>query len=106
MKRKRILSGMCCAVLLVCLLPVSVFAASKPSQAGERKLEGGQRDFKWPVPGQYNMSSCFLDNRAHYSLDIAGPMGVNIVASYAGKVIGTYTDCEHNWGKKSSCCSS
>lgn len=106
MKRKRFLSILYCAVLLLCLLPVSALAASKPSQAGERKLEGGQRDFKWPVPGQYNMSSCFLDNRAHYSLDIAGPMGVDIVASYAGKVIGTYTDCEHNWGKKNSCCSS
>lgn len=97
---------LCCGLLILSLLPVGALAASKPSQAGERKLEGGQRDFKWPVPGQYNMSSCFLDNRAHYSLDIAGPMGVDIVASYAGKVIGTYTGCEHNWGKKGSCCSS
>lgn len=106
MNGKRILSRLCCILLIMSLLPMGALAASKPSQAGERKLEGGQRDFAWPVPGQYNLSSCFLDNRSHYSLDIAAPMGVNIVASYAGKVIGTYTECEHNWGKKGSCCSS
>ena len=98
---------LCCVLFLLSFLPVSeVLAASKPSQAGERKLEGGQRDFKWPVPGQYNLSSCFLDNRAHYSLDIAGPMGSSVVASYAGEVIDIFTGCEHNWGKDNSCCSS
>lgn len=104
---KKYFTRLCCVLLLLCLLPVSaVNAATKPSQAGERKLEGGQRDFKWPVPGQYNLSSCFLDNRAHYSLDIAGPMGSSVVASYAGEVIDIFTGCEHNWGKSGSCCSS
>lgn len=106
MKHTKLLFRLCCVLLLLSLLPVSAFAAEVPSQAGQRKLEGGQRDFQWPVPGQYNLSSCFLDNRAHYSLDIAAPMGVNVVASYAGTVIDIFTDCEHNWGKSSNCCSS
>ena len=104
MKRK--LFRLCILLLIISMMPVGVFAASPPSQAGPRKLDGGQRDFAWPVPGQYNLSSCFLDNRAHYSLDIAAPMGVNVVASYAGKVIDIYTGCSHNWGKSGSCCSS
>ena len=106
MKHKNFLFRLCCALLVLSLMPVFVFAASPPSQAGPRKLDGGQRDFQWPVPGQYNLSSCFLDNRNHYSLDIAAPMGVNVVASYAGTVIDVFTACEHNWGKSSNCCSS
>lgn len=106
MQHKKFLFRLCCVLLALSLLPISVFAASPPSQAGPRKLEGGQRDFLWPVPGYYNLSSCFLDNRNHYSLDIAAPSGVKIVASYAGTVIDIFTGCEHNWGKKGSCCSS
>lgn len=106
MKHRKLLCWLCCMLSMLSMLPIAVFAASKPSQAGERKLEGGQRDFMWPVPGQYNLSSCFLDNRAHYSLDIAAPMGVSVVASYTGKVIDIYTSCSHNYGKSSSCCSS
>lgn len=94
-------------MLLICLLPVSILAADgKPSQAGDRKLEGGKRDFKWPVPGQYHLSSCYLDNRDHRSLDVAAPTGSEIVASYDGTVIDVFKGCEHNWGKKSACCSS
>ncbi len=106
MQHKNLFLRLCCALLVLSLVPVSAFAASPPSQAGPRKLEGGQRDFQWPVPGQYNLSSCFLDNRNHYSLDIAAPMGVNVVASYAGKVIDIFTGCSHNWGKSGNCCSS
>lgn len=99
MNIKKCFSRLCCVLVLLSLFPAAANAASKPSQAGERKLEGGQRDFKWPVPGQYNMSSCFLDNRAHYSLDIAGPMNSKVVASYDGTVIDIFTGCEHNWGE-------
>lgn len=107
MRIKRLFSFSFCLLLIICLLPSGVFAASDPpSQAGERKLEGGQRDFLWPVPGRYNLTSCFLDNRAHYSLDIDGETGDAVVASYAGTVIEIFTDCEHNWSKKSNCCSS
>ena len=70
------------------MLPVSAFAAPEPpSQAGQRKLEGGQRDFLWPIPGQYNITSCYLDNREHYSLDIDGETGDTVIASYDGTVI-------------------
>lgn len=106
LRHKKLLFRLCCVLLVLGLLPVCVYAASPPSQAGERKLEGGQRDFLWPVPGQYNLSSCYLDNRNHRSLDIAAPMGEKVVASYAGKVIDIFTGCEHNWGKSGNCCSS
>ena len=107
MRSKHLWIRLCCGVLVLCLLPVgSVLALTKPSQAGERKLEGGQRDFRWPVPGNYNLSSCYLDNRNHCSLDIAAPTGTKIVASYDGEVVYTFAGCEHNWGKTSSCCSS
>ncbi len=106
LRKHKILIRLCCALLILSLMPVSMAFAAAPSQAGPRKLEGGQRDFKWPVPGQYNLSSCFLDNRSHYSLDIAAPMGVDVVASYAGKVIDIFTSCTHNWGKSGNCCSS
>lgn len=106
MKLKRFLSRILCLALIFGVLPIALAAEKPPSQAGERKLSGGQRDFLWPVPGAYNLSSCFLDNRAHYSLDIAAPDGTAVVASYAGEVIKIYTDCEHNWGKSGNCCSS
>ena len=106
MRHKKFLFRLCCALLALSIMPICAFAASPPSQAGERKLEGGQRDFAWPVPGQYNLSSCYLDNRNHRSLDIAAPIGKKVVASYAGKVINIFTACEHNWGKSGSCCSS
>ncbi len=97
MKRK--LFWLLALLLAFSMMPVAVLAAEPPSQAGQRKLEGGQRDFLWPVPGQYNLSSCFLDNRNHRSLDIAAPMGSRVVASYAGTVIDIFTGCEHNWGE-------
>lgn len=99
MKRRKIFSWLC-GLLILCLLPIGAFATDDPpSQAGERKLEGGQRDFKWPVPGRYNLTSCFLDNRNHYSLDIDGEIGDTVIASYAGTVIGTDTrDITTGWG--------
>ena len=108
MKHRKILTRFCCVLLVLCLLPViPVMAEDKvPSQAGKRKLEGGQRDYLWPVPGEYHLSSCYLDNRDHRSIDIAAPMGRKVVASYDGKVVEIFTSCEHNWGKKGSCCSS
>jgi len=88
LKAKLIMRRLFCLLIILCLVPMSVLAVGNPpSQAGDRKLEGGQRDFKWPVPGEYNLSSCFLDNREHYSLDIAAPSGTPVVASYAGKVL-------------------
>lgn len=100
MKTKRILSWICCIVVVLCMLPVNALAAlTPPSQAGERELEGGRRDFLWPVPGQYNLTSCYLDNRDHRSLDIDGELGNAVIASYAGKVVDTdTTNKTTGWG--------
>ncbi|MBE6941106.1 MAG: hypothetical protein E7455_02305 [Ruminococcaceae bacterium] len=93
MKIKKLLLCLLSVALLLCMLPVGAFAVSDPpSQAGERELEGGQRDFLWPVPGNYNLTSCYLDNREHYSLDMDGEMGDSVVASYKGTVDAINTD--------------
>lgn len=87
MKIQKALFRILSAILLLCVLPVGAFAApNPPSQAGKRVIEGGLRDFQWPVPGNYNLTSCYLDNRSHYSLDMDGEMGDPVVASYAGTV--------------------
>lgn len=85
---------------------MNAFAASPPSGAGERKLEGGQRDLLWPVPGAYNLSSCYKDGRNHCALDIAANKGTTIVASYPGTVVEIDTSCTHNYGKSYTCCTS
>ena len=92
-------------LFLGCML-LGTVAFAAPSQAGSKVLSGGQRDLLWPVPGQYNISSCFLDKRSHKGLDIAAPKGSKIVASYAGKVVEVYTSCDHNYGKRYNCCKS
>lgn len=97
----RMLTGM----ILGCIL-LGTVAFAAPAQAGSKVLSGGQRDLLWPVPGQYNVSSCFLDGRSHKGLDIAAPKGSKIVASYAGKVVEVNTSCDHNYGKKYNCCKS
>ena len=105
MKGNIILKRLLLADMLLCLLTGNtVYAASKPSQAGDKVLSGGQRDFKWPVPGEYNLSSCFLDYRRHYAIDIAAPMRTAVVASYAGTVVKTFSGCSHNYGKDYNCC--
>lgn len=109
MKRTRYfrwLTAALCLALLLCMLPMAVFAADFPSQAGSKVITGGQRNFKWPVPGNYGLTSCFLDNRRHYALDFFAPQGTSVVASYSGTVIETYSGCSHNYGKSSNCCGS
>lgn len=92
-----------CLMLILCLLPAGEALASAPAGAGPRVLEGGQRDLKWPVPGAYNLSSCYYDNRNHCALDIAADEGLSVIASYAGTVTAVYSGCSHNYGKYSSC---
>ena len=101
------------SIAIVLLMSIIViFAAFSPleakavtSGAGTVKVElknGGNRDFKWPVPGWYGMSGCFLDNRSHYGIDIPANQGTTLVADYEGVVFSTYSGCTHNYAKKSS----
>ncbi len=106
MKIRRFLVWATGILLLLTLLPGTAFGLTKPSQAGSYVLSGGQRDFKWPVPGAYNLSSCFLDNRRHYAIDIAADKGTSVVASYDGTVEAVYNGCKHNYGKEHNCCDS
>lgn len=64
--------------------------------------------FVWPVPGFYNLTSTFYEDRGGYghgAIDIAsyGIMGATVVASASGTVISSYNGCPHNWGKSGSC---
>lgn len=62
----------------------------------------------WPVPGFYNLTSLWNEDRGSYNhgaLDIAsaGIDGANVVAARAGTVTFANNDCIHNWGKDASC---
>lgn len=101
---KRCFAAALGVLLLLPLFCHSAFAAEKPSQAGEKVLNGGQRDFLWPVPDNYGISGCFLDNRRHYAIDISANGGTPVVASYRGTVVATFSGCTHNYGKTRNCC--
>lgn len=55
----------------------------------------GSRDFQWPVPGYYNITSCYYNydfathaaQGGHCALDIWAPSGTAIVAAYGGTVV-------------------
>ena len=92
---KRLLSLVLALVMLCTMLP-QVLVTVEAKEGFGPTIEGlsGQRDFRWPVPGYYGLSSCFYDNRIasgeskeHYAIDIAtGGVKANIVASYDGIV--------------------
>ena len=105
--KKRFLSILLVLVMMVSLVPAmssNAFAVS--AGAGSRVMEGGQRDFKWPVPSSYGLSSCFKDGRNHDAIDIGGAaLNANVVASYDGVVYetgysggyGNYVLIQHNY---------
>ena len=89
--KKRLLSLLLALVMLFTMLP-QVFIKVEAKEGFGPTIDGlaGLRDFRWPVPGYYGLSSCFYDNRIasgeskeHYAIDIA-TVGVkaNVVASY------------------------
>ena len=89
---KRLLIGTLCLVLGVSIIsPASAEAAIQ------------NKGWKWPVPASDTISSCYLDGRDHYAIDIVGSKGTPIYACYEGTVIATYAGCSHNYGKKKSC---
>lgn len=63
----------------------------------------GELDWQWPVPTSNTMSSCYLDGRSHYAIDITGDKGDEIYATYPGTVIAAGSSCSHNYRKSSSC---
>lgn len=86
-------------VMITCILFIPSFsneADAAPSGAGPKIIEGGKRDFKWPVPGINRISSCFIDPMGHRSshsaIDINNPAGATIYASYPGYVIWVNND--------------
>ena len=104
---KRILSFILVLALVCTMLPqFTVPIRALSSGAGEKYIEGGQRDFGWPVPGWFGLSSCFIDNRspAHCAIDIPADQGTEVVASYNGEVVKVYDKCTHNYFKKDTCC--
>lgn len=64
------------------------------AQMGPAKITGN-RDFKWPVVGYSDITSCYFnydykthaDQGGHYALDIWAPTGTTVVAAYGGTVI-------------------
>lgn len=63
----------------------------------------GNQDWKWPVPESDRMSSCYLDGRNHYAIDVQANSGAEVYASYFGEVIAVFESCHHNYGKYYNC---
>lgn len=57
----------------------------------------------WPVPSSNTISSCYMDGRSHYAIDISATSGAQVVSSCAGKVVALNASCTHNYAKSSSC---
>lgn len=86
--KKRTISLIIAICLFVGLLPMNVFAYTQGYDGmGPVVITGGRRDFKWPVPGHYNLQSCFYDHRNHCAIDISAPINTPAVASYTGTVL-------------------
>lgn len=69
----------------------------------ESLAAAGNQDWKWPVPASDKMSSCYIDGRNHYAIDIQADNGSEIYASYFGEVIEVFDTCKHNYRKYYSC---
>lgn len=99
-KRYKCLVGMCMMMFaLVFTAPMKTEAAYNAD--GTRVT--GNSDWKWPVPNSNTLSSCYIDGRSHYAIDIVAAKGTPIYSCYEGEVISTYTSCTHNYGKSSGC---
>ncbi len=88
---KRFLSLLLVAIMLFTIVPhVAIAYTQGYDGMGPVCIYGGQRDFRWPVPGYYNIQSCFYDQRNHCAIDISAPLNTPAVASYDGIVIQTF----------------
>lgn len=97
--KKRILAMCLVIIMLISLLPVSTICALADSSngAGNRVIEGGQRDFLWPVASSSSISSCFLDlmghSSSHSAIDICAAHYATVRASYPGTVVAVVNSC-------------
>lgn len=87
--KKRIVSCLLIIGLLVSLFPQLLLTASA-TDIGPRVMEGGKRDFAWPVPTCHSISGCFKDCRTHDAIDIPASWHAEVVASYDGTVKEAY----------------
>ena len=65
----------------------------------EALAAAGNQDWRWPVSESDKMSSCYLDGRNHYAIDVQADNGMDVYASYIGEVIAVYGSCSHNYCK-------
>ncbi len=93
-KTCKYLLGLFAMVLVMSLAEPLGVKASEPS---------GNTEWRWPVPVSNTLSSCYLDGRNHYAIDIHAPKGAEVFACFEGEVIDIYTSCSHNYGKSYSC---
>ena len=84
---RRIICALLALIFAFGMMPMDAAVhASGEGVLGETVMKGN-RDFKWPVPGYYNISACFFDGRDHYAIDIiTNTAEADVVASYDGVV--------------------
>lgn len=73
------------------------------SNSGTEPQQPSSGLMMWPVPSSCTLSSCYMDGRNHYALDIVGASGAQVVSSCSGKVVAVNKSCTHNYAKSSSC---
>ncbi len=101
-KQCKYFMGICFLMLLMLLLaPIQTEAADLNKESMEQVK--GNMDWRWPVPSSNTLSSCYIDGRDHYALDIYAPEGDLVYACFEGEVIKTFSSCPHNYGKSYDC---
>ncbi len=96
----------CKYVMGICfMMMVMLFVAPMRAEAAEESVEQvkGNMDWKWPVPSSNTLSSCYIDGRDHYAIDIYAQEGAPVYACFEGEVIKTFSSCPHNYGKSYDC---
>ncbi len=91
-----------CRSLIVLCVTMLIMSLKAPLYVEAADLTGNA-EWKWPVPDSNTLSSCYMDGRNHYAIDIRAAKGSEVYACFEGEVIDIYTSCSHNYGKYYSC---